>query len=95
MQTAVHRERRDRARAVGGVVGDPGQGFAPPLAAIPLLGREVLLARARGSKTKRSVLEATSKTQRQPTGSSLARERRNATRDPSSATVNVRGRPNV
>ena len=25
VQTAVHRERRDRARAVGGVVGDPGQ----------------------------------------------------------------------
>ena len=25
VETAVHRERRDRARAVGGVVGDPGQ----------------------------------------------------------------------
>ena len=48
---------------------------------------------AAGSATSRSVPRSTSSTQSAVTGSSPAALRRNATRDPSSATVNARGAP--
>ncbi len=48
-----------------------------------------------GSKIERSSPEATSRTQRQPSGSFPERERMNATREPSSAMRNVRGAPRV
>jgi hypothetical protein len=48
-----------------------------------------------GSNTSRSSPVATSSTQRHPTGSSPDRDRRKATRAPSSATANVRGRPRL
>ena len=53
------------------------------------------LAATAGSKIERSSPEATSSTQRQPSGSSPDRERMNATREPSSATRKLRGAPRV
>ena len=95
-QPLAHRDRRHRQRAIGRVLGHPGQRLRSRSRRSRSSSEMRSSPSISGPKTNRSWARVdVEDPEVQPTGSSPDRDRRNATREPSSATMNVRGRPNV